>query len=154
MNIYEKISIYTAKDYGDDATLADIDRKADAHYDQICDIMKNMGKDEDGVKYQVAWTSEEISEDDLPEDKEYLADPNKENNYLEEITVITKKEIDDNLSEAEQQAEQEKYSDQVVKDIQRLSEVPDFNYSWESEFIDAEEVTLRNCSPMKKKQNF
>lgn len=140
MNIYERISIYTAKDFiGDfDSTLADVDRISNAYYDQLCDIMKNFGKDEDGVKYQAAWTSEEISKDDLPEGAQHLAYPDKD--YLEEITIITKKEIDDSLSEEEQQVEREKYSDQVVSDTHQLDKIPNFKYSWESEFIEADEI--------------
>ena len=152
MNIYEKVSIYTAKDYGDNATLADIDRKSNAHYDQICDIMRNMGKDDNGTTYQLSWTSEEISPAELQEavqetDKEslfneVLTDSYEKNIFLEQFTIITKKDIDDNLYKEQQQAEKEQYSNQFIKDIKQLDSIKDFIYSWESEFVSAEEVYL------------
>lgn len=148
MNIYERVTIYAAKDYGDNATLADIDRKSSEHYDKICDIMRNFGKEENEAAYQAAWTSEEISPAELQEaDKEntfteVLTEPYEKNNFLEQITVITKKNINDNLSKEEQQAEKEKYSNRLINDIKQLDDLKDFTYSWNSEFIDAEEVYL------------
>lgn len=153
MNIYEKISIYTAKDYGNDATLADIDRKSNKHYDTICDIMKTFGKDEEGSKYQMAWISEEISPEELQEAtentnikgyifNETLTDSYEKNQFIEEITIFTKKEIDDNLSKEEQDIEEEKYMNQLISDIHQLDKIPDFVYDWDSHFTNDKQILL------------
>ena len=145
MNIYEKISIYTAMNYGADNTFC-------------FEIMNHLGEADKGTPYKTAWEVNELTHEDLQtvfnehydrlniKDKGFFNDvltnsPEKDHSF-DEFIIIAKKKIDDSLSEQDREIEIDKFHNQLVEDIKQLDrfDKSDFSYAWDSETLNAQEI--------------
>lgn len=150
MDIYRKINVYVAKDFGDNISLKELDRKSGKFFDQISDIMNDFTEisfddDSDSKEwiFDSTWSSnlqKAINNDEklLKNDRFYETLKNiykKNNSFVGKIEIYCEKEINDKFHLEKQQQEIEKWDNHLKKDIYKLESklktISQFSYDYD-----------------------
>lgn len=138
MNIYEKLILLTAKEYKG----LDKERQKNSDFEYINEIIKNMGKEENEPKFEIAWKcaslwpgefhkeltkNTEIGEYEF---SDVLTDPYDKDIRFDKITIFTKRQFDDEaaLDPIALEDKCKAHEKQVCKYINKLKDIPNLNF--------------------------
>ncbi len=147
MTIYEKLTILGATDFTGNSD----EYSKKAHFEAVNEVIKNLGKSKDGDKYKVAWGRTSLNSRELnyeldnipecvPQLETALDAVDDKDVRFDKITVVTRRDIDDNLTFTQRNIETIEHQKQVMSELKskfdmfKEQDLPEFNFYVNQDF--------------------